>query len=310
MYIYSTSIMATWEDVFATWAKGPGETEQTKCENAESVIKRAIKNSSALSRLDQRTFTQGSYAARTSVSLDSDVDICVCLNQNFYYQLPSTGSQNPADYGIGPATISFGDFKNLVGRALESELGSSAIKRGNKAFDVHENNYRVDADVAPAFEHRRYTGFDAYGRPTYISGIEIVSDAGEYIINWPQQTLDNGVAKNDRTNRRYKRIIRILKRLRNAMQDEKINAANDIASFLIECLVWNVPDSYFVADSYTPIVHDVLAHTFNATRTQDECNDWGEVNELMYLFRDGLKAWTREQAHDFIASAWDYLGFE
>jgi hypothetical protein len=31
-----------------------------------------------------------------------------------------------------------------------------AVQRGNKAFDVHANTYRVDADVVAAFEYRWY----------------------------------------------------------------------------------------------------------------------------------------------------------
>ena len=81
------------------------------------------------------------------------------------------------------------------------------------------------------------------GSPKYLSGIEFRPDNGGGVINWPNQTHSNGVDKNNNTSRRYKRVIRILKRLRNKMQDEKIATANDIASFLIESLVWNTPNS-------------------------------------------------------------------
>jgi len=114
------------------------------------------------------------------------------------------------------------------------------VKRGSKAFDIHENTYRIDADVVPTFEHRRYSGSkDAFGRFTYWTGVGFYPDGGSLIINWPQQTLDNGNVRHTNTLRRYKKIIRIIKRLRNEMQNEKIKDSENVASFLIESLVWN-----------------------------------------------------------------------
>ena len=93
------------------------------------------------------------------------------------------------------------------------------------------------------------------------------------------------------------------------MQEDKVSAANNIPSFLIECLVWNVPNEDFNNDLYTTDVRCVLAHTFNKTLDDDQCKEWGEVNELKYLFRSS-QHWTREQAHSFLSAAWDYLGFK
>jgi hypothetical protein len=248
--------------------------------------------------------------ANTNVRQDSDVDVCVRLNSTLFYQLPAAGSQNPADYGLGPATISFADFRNLVGQALVDQFGAAGVTRGNKAFDVHENTYRIDADVVATFEHRRYTGFDVAGHLMYISGVEFRPDAGPRVINWPDHTAANGVAKNNRTGRVYKRTIRILKRLRNKMQDDNIAAAKDIASFLIESLAWNTPDEHFALPDYSAIVRELLIHIYNKTKTQTDCGEWGEVNELKYLFRDAHQPWTRQQANDFIRAAWNYLGFK
>jgi hypothetical protein len=129
------------------------------------------------------------------------------------------------------------------------------------------------------------------------------------IFNHPDQTYTNGVAKNDRTGRAYKRAIRILKRLRNKLQEENVAAASDIGSFLIESLVWNVPDSAFNHDTYYSIIRDVLADTFNNTLNDDDCKEWAEVNDCKYLFRPS-QPWTRPQAHDFLSAAWDRIGYK
>jgi len=293
-----------WEEKFKTWAQGPGKTEQEKCDNAESAIKKAISAYSRLSGMDISVFAQGSYHARTNIRLDSDVDVCVRLNSAVFCDYPP-GKINK-DYGLKDSDLAFSDFKDLIQEALIDRFGAGSVKRGNKAFDVHANTYRVDADVVPTFEHRRY---NSDGSNNYILGVAFKTDDGVLIKNWHEQTYQNGVEKNKTTARRYKRVIRILKNLRNKMQEDKVSAANNIPSFLIECLVWNVPNEDFNNDLYTTDVRCVLAQTFNKTLDDDQCKEWCEVNELKYLFRPS-QHWTREQAHSFLSAAWDYLGFE
>jgi hypothetical protein len=290
------------EDTFASWANGPGKTEADRCTNAESAVCAAIAADDELQKLDISVFSQGSYRARTNVHQESDVDICVRYNNAFFVDYPV--GKTAQDFGHPDGDLNYVDFKSMVGRALENYFGSEGVTRGSKAFDVHENTYRIDADVIPAFEYRWYVNLTSYH-----AGVAFIPDGGYRILNWPQQNYDNGVAKNNCTSRRFKRIVRIVKRLRYKMEDEEISRAKNIPSFLVECLVWNAPDSAFNHSSYTADVRSVLVHTFNNTLTDEDCNEWGEENELKYLFRPA-QAWSRQQAHDFLSAAWDYIGFE
>lgn len=184
--------------------------------------------------------------------------------------------------GLSSSDYTYSAFKNAVEKVLVAKFGRASVKRGNKTFDIHANTYRVDADVVPCFEHRWYTGERLYdGSYYYHSGTEFYHDSGGSVINWPQQHYGNGVAKNEATGNRFKYITRVLKRLRNEMAENGIAAAKPIPSYLIECLVWNVPNEGFGHDTYTDDVRYAMAHTFNET----ECSEWGEVNELKYLFR-------------------------
>ena len=196
----------------------------------------------------------------------------------------------------------------MVQKALRNYFGVAGVTRGNKAFDVHANTYRIEADVVPTFEHRRYTQHSD-GTYSYLSGIALKTGSGNLIENWPQQNYDNGVARNNHTGRHYKRVIRILKRMRDKMQERGIPAAQTIPSFLIECLVWNAELTAFERNNYTNILRHVLADTWNRTRDDESCQEWGEVNELKYLFRE-QQPWTRSQANNFLQSAWDYVGFK
>lgn len=299
----------SWEDTFRTWANPPSESERERCANAEKIICDALNNDPELASKNILVFAQGSYKANTHVRLDSDVDICIMLKDTIYTQLPDGHTQEM--YGLSDSSFTYGQFKNMVENVLVNYFGRSQVARGNKAFDIHANSYRVDADVVPTFEHRRYTGSRGTdGNHHYHRGVELRPDDGGSIINWPDQTYENGVEKNNQTGRRYKAVIRILKRLRNKMQEDEIGDANDVASFLIESLVWNVPIPRFGHENIYDDVREVLVHTFNATLKQEDCNDWGEVNELKYLFRDPVQPWTRDQAHRFLSAAWDYVGFK
>lgn len=288
------------------WANSPGVTEEQRCQNAEKAIREAITASSTLNRSNIRVLSMGSYRNNTTVRQDSDVDIGVVCYDVFFADYPE--GTTDATFGNSTSSYTYATFKNEVGEALVARFGAGGVSRGNKAFDVHENSYRVDADVAPFFEHRRYR---SSASTKNLSGVELRPDNRESVkvVNWPEQHYANGVSKNNQTGRRFKAVVRILKNLCNEMAENGVAAASSVPGFLIECLVWNVPDDHFGSGSYRSDVRSALAYLFNNTRTDEACHEWGEVSELKYLFRSSQK-WTRGQAHSFIDAAWDYVGFE
>ena len=290
------------ESIFTSWSKGPGTTEDERSENAIRAIRRAIEKSADLNDRSINVFLQGSYRNRVNVRQDSDVDVGILCPNTFFYELPQNATADV--FGIEAATYKYQQFKNEVEKALADHFGDLSVHRGNKAFDIKENSYRVEADVAPFFAHRRYSK-----KGVYSEGGELRPDNGGRVINWPEQHYKNGVSKNTTTRRRYKRIVRILKRLCIEMDGQEIAIAKPIPGFLVESLVWNVPNDHFGNSTYTADVRAALAFLFNKTINDKECSEWGEVSELKYMFQ-GSKQWTRSQAHEFLSEAWDHLGFE
>lgn len=297
-----------WEQTFQRWGARPSQTEQDKCENAVRAVRAAIAASASLSSRSVQVFPQGSYRNRTNVRLESDVDIAVCCYDTFFPDYSFAVGFTATDVATSAASYQFDEFKDDVQRALESRFGRAAVQRGNKAFDIHENTYRLDADVVPCFEHRRYISRNWNGTFNYESGTQFFPETGGSIVNWPQQHYDNGVAKNAACGRRFKAVARILKNLRNAMDDAEIPAARDLASFLLECLAFNVPNHLLTASTYTAAVREVLVYLYGALQTDPPSSEWGEVNEHKYLFRPS-QAWTREQALSFALAAWHFVGF-
>lgn len=289
---------------FRQWAKPPTATEDQRCENAENVVRNAVRSFSAFSERNIEVFAQGSYRNGTNVRANSDVDICVCCSDVCFVDLPT--GYTDSYFGLVDASYTYSEFKDDVEQALIDYLGKSAVSRGKKAFDLHANSYRIDADVVPTFEHRRY--WIENKKIKCSSGTELHPDGGGKIINWPQQNYENGTAKNTITGTRFKKIVRVIKLLRDEMVSENIAVAKLTSSYLIECLVWNVPNTAFDANEYAENLREVLAHLYNSTLKDETCSEWGEVNELKYLFRAN-QPWTKATANNFILGAWSHLGF-
>lgn len=297
-------MVISWDQTFSQWAQAPAATEQQRSENSESAIRNAVAASEKLKNRKIRVFPQGSYRNRVNVRRDSDVDIGVCCFDVFFPSYPDGTTRET--FGNIAGEYEFSVFKNEVEDALVSYFTASSVHRGNKAFDLTENTYRVEADVAPFFEHRRY-----HADGSFLTGVELRPDSAQLVsvINWPDQHYANGVSKNTASGRRFKAVVRILKSLCNQMESEGISAASDLPGFLIECLVYNVPNSQLGNSTYSDDVRSSIVHLYSGTADDQACADWVEVSDLKYLFR-GNKPWTRQQANKFMLAAWQYLGFK
>lgn len=291
-----------WETTFTHWAKGPANSESERCENAIRAIKKAIEQSDALRILNTDVILQGSYRNRVNIRQDSDVDVGIICRDTFFYELSEGVTKETAS--ISPATYRYADFKNDVHNALISYFGYASVTRGNKAFDIKANSYRVEADLAPFFEYRNY-----WAKGQFSEGVKLISDSGKEVINYPEQHYNNGIEKNNNTNRRYKRALRILKNIKSDMENNGYSSTSAVPGFLLECLAFNVPNENYSSSSFVPLMRSVIAHIYNSTMSSADCSLWTEVNDIKYLFHS-TQPWTKQQAHQFISDAWNYIGYE
>lgn len=301
---------ADWEDTFHRWSGPASDTEADKRDRTERAVREAIQDSTDLTGLQVRVFAKGSYKNSTNVRLDSDVDVAVEFQDVMFHEATDqVAGMSQADLGLSPYSGTYQPewFKDDVERALISRFGSSPVDRGNKALHVRENKSSLSADVVPCFTYHQYYAFGSGFGPLYNQGILIHPDSGARIENWPEQNYQYGKTKNEATGRRYKRVIRILKRLENDMVENGVIA--EIPSFLLECLVYNVPNEDFQHPNYQEDVRYVLIHLYNGMLEGGGAEKWVEVNGLKWLFSP-TQRWSKTQAHDFVSRAWDYLGFE
>jgi len=299
-----------WEAWLRKAAARPSNHEDSKREKTEKEVKVALAASDALKGRPYRVYVKGSYANNTNVRLNYDVDVAVEYYGYFYFDLVFDLEGHPkSDVGVVPSDDPYSrdEFKRDIKDALVTAFGSAAVETGSIAYRVRKKMTTLPADVVPCWEYRRYDRITA-GVASFQQGSCVYPTGESRKANYPQQQYDNGVTKNEATGRRYKRMTRVLKRLQTRLLDAGVEL-DSIASYHVECIVYNVPDDHFNHLTYKADLRAVLAFMFNQTLADGNWNDWKEVNGLKYLFRGGGGP-TRAQVHAFASAAWDKVGFE
>ncbi|MFK4964806.1 nucleotidyltransferase domain-containing protein [Lactococcus garvieae] len=289
------------EETLRNWAKRPSDSEQDRIDRTERMIKAAILKSNDSYVSGAKVFAKGSVKAGTNIKKDSDIDICVQPYGVFFANYSEGLSDK--DFGNSSSTYTFKQFRDNVESALIDHFGSAYVSSGNRHINIREKTSRVEADVVPAFEHRRYTSRNS----NPLIGIELRHKVnGSKTVNWPRQNYDNNLAKYNSTYRRYRKMVRILKHIREELNELYPNASFDAQSFLIESMLWNVPNPHYNYESYVKSLEEILNYLNYALQRSDIYHEWGEVNEFKYLFR-GSQKWTVNGALQFVIAAQTFV---
>jgi hypothetical protein len=268
------------------------------------MVREAVAAHPAFNNVALTVFAKGSYANNTNVRADSDVDIAVQCTEAEYWEEAQPGLR-PSSSGTYGGEWTPGKLRSELTAALVTKFGAVAVDTSNStAIFVKSNTARVDADVVPCFSFRRYMP-DRNDR----LGTMIVKKSGDRIVNYPDQQLKEGRAKNTRTGNAFKKSVRVLKRLENVLTAEK--RCKELPSYFIECLAYNCPDAVFAHSTWTETVKAMLVQIWNyagGEEPREGSKRWLEVNGYFYLFHPKQK-WTRADASEFVHAAWKYLGF-
>lgn len=237
-----------------------------------------------------KLFVQGSYANNTNVRTESDVDVAVIQEEVFRTEYRPSGTlypQSDSDYNFRNAPASSKSFKDEVQEALKEKFGSD-VERKNKSIKVHGNTYRKDADTVPCRRYRDYRQDYRHDASNFVGGVVIYPDNGGMIINYPEQHIANGRKKNSDTNYYYKKMVRIMKKMRYLMEDSCCmaysSAAKNVNSFMLESLLWNIEDYWYLINCgfYRKVVaFSLLIETLQNRKS----NLWGykEANGIKEL---------------------------
>lgn len=294
------------EEKLCNYCSTVSDTEETRIENTKSMITDSIKSSAEFDGLEYEIFIQGSYANNTNVKADSDIDVCVMLKSTFHAKYPD--GITAENYGFVDATMNYDDYKGRIVRALNKKFGTD-ISVGNKSVKIKSNSYRVNADVVAAFQYRNYNILNSTNKYNFIEGTSFFSSNGNSVINYPKKHIDNGISKNKTTNGMYKKLVKIFKNVKNNMCDDKIIDSGTISSFLIESLIWQLPNEEIIShDTWDKTVKGSIYYLWNEFEKK-RCDSWTEPSKYIYLFNSDRK-WTQEHAKDFLLKMWNYMEYK
>lgn len=310
-----------WEARFSFWQKPASETEEGRIATVAGRIRDAMRHSTFLPSRSWTIVAQGSHHNNTNTRSDSDIDFCVCLTDTYFSEGPPNDWPTNAELGLEPVPFTFDQYRSHITWCLQREFGYAAVTSGSKAIHLHKNDSeKINADVVPTYVLQRFgtrpNALLPRGNPDV--GVAFLTTGGTRVTNFPIHHYNNGVAKNNLTGRRYKRVVRILKRIRNHIADNfgapesARTCARSTASFLIESLVFNCPPHLF---GHTSIYDDVVAVLRHLSQGLLDTGSntalptwmwWQEVNQIKSLFGPE-QVWTVLSAAEFIVLARSYM---
>lgn len=288
------------EDKLSGWTGPSSDTEKDKQDRTERMIRVAIDAHEPFNDCSLKVFAKGSYANNTNVRTDSDVDIAVQCTDCQYWEESKKGnhpSSKPYEGIWTPAKL-----RAELLAAMRAKFPGQVDSSGSTAIQINSSSARVDADVVPCFSFRYYMEHRSR------DGTKIFKTDGSSIVNYPVQQMENGTAKNIATGYSYKKGVRLLKRIENAMAAD--GTFRDLPSFFMECLAYNCPDHVFLHSTWTERLRAMLFYIWDNLQGDEQVDGrWVEVNECFFLFHSDQK-WTREDGREFAKAAWNYFGFE
>lgn len=288
-----------WE-AWLTAASGPASpTEEQERDRTFARVNAALGASDEIPS-SVTVYVKGSYANNTSVRRDADVDIAVeWRNTAKVSTWGKTEVISPAQLGYTPTSepVTLRIFRSCVERALARALGTPAVDVSpDKHIGVAAASGTLDADVVPCFEMYRYDNVRQY-----VAGHRIYPKSGGYVDNFPRQNYENGVAKNNATRRGYKEIVRCTKRLVAELHADGV-IRRDYPGYLIECLIYNVPNDHFGNTRRYDDMVGVLGFLRWGLARRATYEFWTEPSELLMLFR-GRPDRVPENALDVVTRA-------
>lgn len=276
------------ESQLSAWTR-PGAL--TGSATTHTSIKTALDAHSWPYGMSFETYLQGSYGNHTNIRGNSDVDLVVQAvgspNGPFYTNLTEA---EKAQLSMVGGAFGFSQFRAEVHKALVRYYGTALIDdtTSGKCITVKAASGRLEADVVPCLEYRRYNG-----RTVIAYGMSFFTTSGTQVVNYPKLHKKRGEEKNslERTAGKFKDMVRIFK---NAREHVSGNFGNH-ASYFIECLLSNVPDDRFKG-TYAQAFYAVLVYLQQANLTRFRTQSGQED-----LFGASDTQWDVAQANVFIA---------
>jgi hypothetical protein len=205
--------------------------------------------STDLGGLSYEVYAQGSYANKTNILGDSDVDLVIALKSAFYADKEELSDPEVEEYErhYQRSEVTWQRFREVVLKVLNTWY---SLKEKSKCVNVRSNLIRLPADVLIALDHRHYRRFPSFFEQDYVDGVQFYTSKDVKIINFPKEHIRACGRKDRKVRGQFKPVVRVAKRARNALLADNAVKLKDgaVPSYFLESLLWNVDDSCFEGD--------------------------------------------------------------
>ena len=305
---------SAWNDRLAHWQKAATGTEEATIERARRNVLAVTADNRWLLDSSVVVASQGSYHNNTNVRTEADIDLRAVHRALKIEYAPGVVPQSAAgalgysNYGMTFEQI-FGRMRSELTGDLSRRFGASNVVSGKKAIRIKGiSGSRAEVDVVPTIGFH-YVSWDASSSRFNIDeGVAILSTDSAWTVNFPVQHTANGVAKRARTRHRFKKVVRVLKRMRADMTARRVLTVS-VPSFLVECLAYLVEDWHFLVDGddrYARVRRVAMRIQELLSNPQAEAS-LCEINELKLLFHPA-QAWSHSGAVTFADAVVAHLG--
>lgn len=305
----------SWNERLEFWEKPASDTEEAIIEQSRKQVASALGESQWLVSEGVALHSQGSYHNNTNVRRDSDMDLRLVHPLVYVHNQvndPQYQAYSQQAYNRIPVTYEdvYASLRSEAVRLLADRFGAFNVDdTGNKAIRIKEiPGSRAKVDVIPCFVLNHIIWHSVQQRFVSIEGVAIPGRNFNWIANYPQIHTANGSAKRERTANRFKKMVRIFKRLRNEMK-ESGDLLIDVPSFMIECLVYAVEDQYFLVESDDRYdrTRRLALRMYELLSSAEWVANATEISGFKLMFFPG-QTWTLSTAQSFIALTIQHLG--
>jgi predicted nucleotidyltransferase len=260
-----------------------------------------VRDTLAAARLKDMSYViypQGSYANKTNIAADSDVDMVIALRSAFYPNKEKLSPPELEEYAkhYEESDLTWHRFREAVFRVLKSNY---LVEERSKCVKVRSNLIRLPADVLIALDYRYYISFLSLIGENFVGGVQFYTSKGAEIVNYPKKHIESCADKNKKTAGRYRCVVRVAKNARNAIiaDDRTPVEAGSVPSYFLESLLWNVPDRCY-RDNPATSYRQVIGWLYE---NPDELDGMDFPNRMGKLFGDAPDAvWNISNAQAII----------
>jgi len=243
---------------------------------------------------DVDIYMQGSFLNNVNVGKNTKLEIVVELKKSttedfeeFYFAEVS----KKRAVKIAPR-YSLLQFKNDLYNKLTANLKEHTIKRSNHALAILKNmSLPLTVEILPAFAFKK-TNSDGY-KMDCILIYQQVSE--KYITAYPHLHTKNLEAKDKETNGNLRKIIRLMKRLREYMAENYGFPAAVAPGYFIDCLAYNVPNNLLMGEDLNEVLLKMLNYLNLKNLNEMQC-----IHDQFKMFGNEFDQWEIRHARFFI----------